>query len=228
MLLQPGDLLILEGDPEELESLVARTGLTLVGEKPTGGAEVPEDEKTVVEGVITAEPPLVGATPAGTALAGRFGISLLAVSRRGSRIAERLNSLKLRRGDVAILKGEAARLPDTLAALRILPLTERGIALSRSRRSWLPSIILAVAMATVALNLVPIAVTFFAASVLLLLIRALTPQEAYDSVEWPVIVLLGAPSSTGGTGMIAGWLSGAVSTCRPWARSPSSWWRRWR
>ncbi len=156
----PGDLLILEGDPEELESLAARAGLTLVGEKPTGGAEVPEDEKTVVEGVITAEPPLVGATPAGAALAGRLGISLLAVSRRGSRIAERLNSLKLRRGDVAILKGVAARLPDTLAALRLLPLTERGIALGRSRRSWLPSISLAVAMGTVALNLVPIAVAF--------------------------------------------------------------------
>ncbi len=222
MLLQPGDLLILEGDPEELESLVARTGLTLVGEKPTGGAEVPEDEKTVVEGVITAEPPLVGATPAGAALAGRFGISLLAVSRRGSRIAERLNSLKLHRGDVAILRGEAARLPDTLAALRILPLTERGIALGRSRRSWLPSISLAVAMGTVALNLVPIAVAFSAASVLLLLIRALTPQEAHDSVEWPVIVLLGAlipvseaVRSTGGTELIAGWLSGAVEHLPP-------------
>ncbi len=222
MLLQPGDLLILEGDPEELESLIARAGLTLVGEKPTGGAEVPEDEKTVVEGVITADSPLVGATPAGASLAGRFGISLLAVSRRGAQIAERLNSLKLRRGDVAILKGEAARLPDTLAALRILPLTERGIALGRSRRSWLPAIILSLAMASVALNLVPVAVAFFAASVLLLLVRALTPQEAYDSVEWPVIVLLGAlipvseaVRSTGGTELIAGWLSGAVEHLPP-------------
>ncbi|MBL6077864.1 SLC13 family permease [Belnapia sp. T18] len=222
VVLKSGDLLILEGDPEELESLVAQAGLTLVGEKPTGGEEVPEDEKTVVEGVITAESPLVGATPAGASLAGRFGVSLLAVSRRGSRIAERLNTLKLRRGDVAILKGEAVRLPDTLAALRILPLTERGIVLGRSRRSWLPAIILTLAMAAVALNLVPVAVAFFAASVLLLVIRALTPQEAYNAVEWPVIVLLGAlipvseaVRSTGGTELIAGWLSGAVEHLPP-------------
>ncbi|WP_090567403.1 SLC13 family permease [Belnapia rosea] len=222
VVLKAGDLLILEGDPEELEALVARAGLILVGEKPTGGEDVPEDEKAVVEGVITAESPLVGATPAGASLAGRFGVSLLAVSRRGSRIAERLNTLKLRRGDVAILKGEAARLPDTLAALRILPLTERGIALGRSRRSWIPVIILAVAMGAVALNLVPVAVAFFAASVLLLLVRALTPQEAYNAVEWPVIVLLGAlipiseaVHSTGGTELIAGWLSGAIEHLPP-------------
>ncbi len=221
VVLQAGDLLILDGDPGELESLVAQAGPTLVGEKPTGGEEVPEDEKTVVEGVITAESPLVGATPAGASLAGRFGVCLLAVSRRGARIAERLNTLKLRRGDVAILKGEAARLPDTLAALRILPLAERGIALGRSRRSWLPAIILAVAMAAVALNMVPVTVAFFAASVLLL-VRALTPQEAYNAVEWPVIVLLGAlipvseaVRSTGGTELIAGWLSGAVEHLPP-------------
>jgi di/tricarboxylate transporter len=184
--------------------------------------EVPEDEKTVVEGVITAESPLVGATPAGTALAVRFGISLLAVSRRGERIAERLNRLALRPGDVVILKGEATRLPDMLAALRILPLTERGIALGRSRRSWLPVIILSLAMGLVALNLVPVAVAFFGASVVLLLLRTLTPQEAYQAVEWPVIVLLGAlipvaeaVRTTGGTELIAGWLSGMMEHLPP-------------
>ncbi|MDB5372881.1 MAG: family permease [Belnapia sp.] len=220
-ILRADDLLILEGDPEELESLVARAGLTLVGEKPTG-EDIPEEAKTVVEGVITAESPLVGATPAGAALAARFGISLLAVSRRGERIVQRLNQLKLRRGDVAILKGEASRLPDTLAALRILPLTERGLALGRSRRSWLPALVLLGTMGLVALNLVPVVVAFFGAAVAMLALRALTPQEAYQAVEWPVIVLLGAlipvseaVSRTGGTELIAGWLSGAVEGLPP-------------
>jgi di/tricarboxylate transporter len=219
--LRAGDLLILDGEPEDLESLLARAKLTLVGEKSTA-EDVPEDEKTVVEGVITAESPLVGATPTGAALAARFGVSLLAVSRRGERIRDRLKQLKLRRGDVAILKGEAARLPDTLAALRILPLTERGIPLGRSRRSWLPAIVLGLAMAAVATHAVPVTIAFFAAAVAMLLLRTLTPQEAYQAVDWPVIVLLGAliPVSeairtTGGTELIAGWLSGTMEALPP-------------
>jgi di/tricarboxylate transporter len=221
MVLRSGDLLILEGEPEELESLVAHAKLTLVGEKPTA-EDIPEDEKTVIEGVITNESPLVGATPASAALAARFGISLLAVSRRGEKIAQRLNQLRLRPGDVTILKGEASRLPDTLIALRILPLTERNIVLGRSQRSWLPAAILAVTMALVALNLVSVAVAFFGASVLLLLLRSLTLQEAYQAVDWPVIVLLGAlipvseaVSTTGGTDLIAGWLSDIMNMLSP-------------
>ncbi|WP_431270497.1 SLC13 family permease [Dankookia sp. P2] len=219
--LRAEDLLILEGEPEDLEALVDRAGLTLVGEKSTA-EDVPEDAKAVVEGVITADSPLVGATPTSAALAARFGVSLLAVSRRGERIRDRLKQLTLRRGDVAILKGEAARLPDTLAALRILPLTERGIELGRSRRSWLPAIALGLAMLAVATHAIPVTVAFFAAAVAMLLLRTLTPQEAYQAVDWPVVVLLGAliPVSeavrtTGGTELVAGWLSAGMDRLPP-------------
>ncbi|MCB4820983.1 SLC13 family permease [Roseicella aerolata] len=215
-LLRAGDRLILAGEPEALEGVVARANLVLHAEKHAPDP-TPEQELAVVEGVVTGESPLVRATPASARLAERFGVSLLAVSRRGERIAERLNTLRLRAGDVIILKGEADRLPDALATLRVLPLTEREMPLGRSRRSLIPVLVLGVAMAVVGLNLVPVAVAFFAASVILLVVRALSPAEAYQAVDWPVIVLLGAlipvseaVRSTGGTDLIAGWLSGAV------------------
>ncbi|MBK1658480.1 SLC13 family permease [Paracraurococcus ruber] len=219
--LDAGDRLILAGAPEALEALVARAGLQLQAEKHAA-AEAEDQEMAVVEGVVTAESPLVRATPAGARLGERFGVGILAVSRRGERIAERLNQLRLRAGDVLILKGEAARLPDTLTALRVLPLTEREVPLGRSRRSLVPILVLGAAMAVVATNLVPVAVAFFAAAVTLMLLRAVTPPEAYQAVDWPVIVLLGAlipvseaVRSTGGTDLIAGWLSGAVQHLPP-------------
>lgn len=220
-LLRAGDRLILAGEPEGLEALVARAKLVLQAEKHAP-APSSEEKLAVVEGVVTGESPLVRSTPARARLGERFGVSLLAVSRRGERIAERLNTLRLRAGDVVILKGQAGHLPDTLATLRILPLTERGVPLGQSRRSLLPILVLAGAMAVVALNLVPVAVAFFAASVILLLLRALAPAEAYQAVDWPVIVLLGAlipvseaVRSTGGTDLIAGWLSGLVEHLPP-------------
>jgi di/tricarboxylate transporter len=74
--------------------------------------------------------------------------------------------------------------------------------------------LLAAAMALVALHLCPVSVAFFGAAVLMLTFRVIPLREAYELVDWPILILLGAliPVSeairtTGGTEVIAGWLS---------------------
>jgi di/tricarboxylate transporter len=69
-------------------------------------------------------------------------------------------------------------------------------------------------MGLVTAHLLPVHVAFFAAAVVMVAIGALTLREAYEVIEWPILILLGAliPVSdalrtTGGTDLIAGWLS---------------------
>ncbi|PHK93953.1 SLC13 family permease [Pseudoroseomonas rhizosphaerae] len=215
--LRAGDTLLLEGDPEDLERVIARAGLRLAAaeDKDEGGA-------SVAEGVVTAESPLAGETAERARLQERFGVGLLAVSRSGQRIARRLGGLRLRAGDVLILRGAAPAIAGAFSALRVLPLTERSIALGRSRRSWVPLLVLLSAMLLVALHVVPVSIAFFGAAVLLLALRSLSHGEAYGAVEWPVLILLGAliPVSeavrtTGGTDLIAAWLEGAARHLPP-------------
>ncbi len=229
--LRPDDVLLLQGEAEDLDRVVARAGLRLAGEQAKqpaaavsagGGGE--DEEESVVEGVVTADSPLIGRTPAQMDLHRRFDVSLLAVSRSGQPVGQRLNAVRLRAGDVVLLKGASGALPGALAELRVLPLSQRDIALGRNRRSLLPVLVLGAAMVLLALHLVPVAVAFFGAAVLLLLLRAMTMREAYGTVEWSVLILLGAliPVSeairtTGGTDLIAGWLSGAVEALPPTA-----------
>jgi di/tricarboxylate transporter len=113
-----------------------------------------------------------------------------------------------------ILKGDAETMPQALGELRILPLSERGVPLGRSRRGLVPVVILGATVLALAFRIVPVPVAFFAAAVLVLLARSLTMREAYEAMEWPMLVLLGAliPLSeavrtTGGTELLAGWLS---------------------
>src|SRR5262245_17353596 len=108
-------------------------------------------------------------------------------------------------------------MPETLGALHCLPLAERDFRMGR-KESYLPITVLAAAMALVAFHLVPVTVAFFGAAVLLLLARSLSLREAYDVIDWPILVMLGAliPVSdslrtTGGTDLIAGWLSAAAA-----------------
>jgi di/tricarboxylate transporter len=125
-------------------------------------------------------------------------------------------------GDVVVLQGRFEVLPDSLKDLGILPLAERELGLGRGRKRWIPAIILAVAMIAVAFKLLPIAIAFFGAALALLLTKSLSLREAYESVEWPILVLLGAliPVSeavrtTGATDLIAGWLSVGADAMPP-------------
>ncbi|WP_338663673.1 SLC13 family permease [Pararoseomonas sp. SCSIO 73927] len=217
--LEAGEGLLLRGEPEELERLVARAGLALDEDRAVpDDPETDADDQRVVEGVVTGESPLVGRTPAALTLRSRHGVSLLAVSRRGrGQIRESLSQLRLRAGDVVLLRGLAATMPDNLGELRVLPLAERGMALGRGRRSWIPLGVLAGAMVLVAFGALPVGVAFFGAVVALLALRVMTTREAYEAVDWPVVVLLaalipvsGAIQHTGGTDLLAGWLTAVL------------------
>jgi di/tricarboxylate transporter len=216
--LREDDVVLLEGEPEDLERLVARARLNLArGEENTASGGV-----SVVEGVVTVNSPLAGRTPVQLDLQRRHQLTLLAVSRSGEKITQRLGTVRLRAGDVVVLRGASDALPERLGELRILPLAERSLALGRNQRGWLPVLVLAAAMACVAFRLAPVAVAFFGAAVVLLLLGVITMAEAYESMEWHVLILLGAliPLShavrdTGGTALIAGWLTSLVQLVPP-------------
>ncbi len=140
------------------------------------------------------------------------GVNLLAVSRTGRRIAHRLRSVKLKAGDVIVLQGKLTTMPETLGELHCLPLAERDLRIGR-RGSLVPILVLAATMVLVALNLVHVSIAFFGAAV-----KNLPLRDAYDVIDWPILIMLGAliPVSdalrtTGGTELIAGWLSTAAS-----------------
>jgi di/tricarboxylate transporter len=85
--LQAGDVLLLEGEPEALERVVARGGLSLVGQgEDAAAAEGDSDTVGVIEGVVTGDSMLVGTTPAQLDLRERYQVHLLAISRSGQRI----------------------------------------------------------------------------------------------------------------------------------------------
>jgi len=217
--LRAGDVLLIEGEPAALERVVARGGLELGSkETPTTGSGG-SDTVGVVEGVITGESVLIGATMAELDVRHRFDLNVLAISRSGERITQRLRSLRLQAGDVVVMQGRFEDFPDKLKELGILPLAARDVGLGGGRRRWIPVVVLAAAMLAVAFKVLPVAIAFFAAAVVLLLTRALSLREAYETMEWPILILLGAliPVSeavrtTGASDLIAGWLQIATST----------------
>ncbi|MGH6615825.1 SLC13 family permease [Sphingomonas sp.] len=221
--LREGDILIIGGDPEALERVIAKDKLMLEGQERDAPEGSEGEEVGVIEAVVGADSSLVGQTAGRMRLQQQYGINLIAVSRQGTRLVKRLGDITLEAGDVVVLQGPLTLLPERLRDLGCLPLAERTLRLGSSRRGWLPLAILAVAMVATATGYVPVAVAFFAAAGLVMASGALPVREAYDHVEWPILIMLGAliPVSdslrtTGASDVIATWLSSTAATLPPW------------
>lgn len=230
--LREDDTLILGGEPDALERAIAGDRLRLEGEerRERQEREDREDKDTsgdgevgVIEAVINQGSQLEGQTAGRLGLQARFGVNLIAISRRGERLSRRLANTVLQAGDVVVLQGALDVLPEKLRELGCLPLAERELRLGSTRTTWLPIAILAVAMFATAMGWVPVAVAFFAAAGLVMVTGAISPREAYDHVEWPILIMLGAliPVSdslrtTGASDVIATWLAQTAQTLPAW------------
>lgn len=209
--LKENDALLLEGPSEALDGIVSRANLSLSGGPINSGDR--SGEITSIEAVISRDSALIGLSARDLSLFNTYGVNLLAVSRQGKRIRERLGQLTLRSGDVVLLQGQRQALPGLLLELGCLPLAEREILLGTPRNAFLPLAILAVAMVATALGLAPVAVAFFAAAVAMVILKVIPLSEIYRAIDGPILVMLGAliPVSetlktTGASDVIAGWL----------------------
>jgi di/tricarboxylate transporter len=220
--IEANDTLLLAGEPDKLERVVGEAKLRLVRDDKGMHADTPRDDVGVMEAVIMEESLLADRTPAQLRLYQHYLVNLLAVSRRGERITRQMRSIQLRPGDVIVLQGNLNTLPETIGELGCLPLAPRDVRLGVGRRSVLPLLVLIAAMVLASLHVLPVSIAFFGAAVVMLLIRALSLREAYDAIEWPILILLGAliPVSdalrtTGGTELIAEALSRAGNLLPP-------------
>ncbi|AMK18487.1 MULTISPECIES: SLC13 family permease [Sphingobium] len=221
--LRQDDILILSGEPDALERVIARDSLSLTGEGKAMAEGHERDEIGVIEAVVTTDSALIGRTAGRLSLRERFGVNLIAISRAGEHLTRKIGQIVLQAGDVIVMQGPVALLPDRLRQLGALPLAAREMQLGKSNRGWLPILVLAIAMIATATGLVPVAVAFFAAAGVVVIAGALPVGEAYEAVEWPILIMLAAliPVSeslqtTGASDVIATGLAHAAATLPPW------------
>lgn len=211
--LDADDIVLLEGGHRALDRVVNSAKLEL-----TTGRTVAEGEKDrhidVIEAVITDNSPLIGISAKRLALFDRYDVNLLALSRPHERLRQRLGEITFQLGDVIVLQGVETVLPDLLRQLKCLPLARSYIPLGNLRSGLVPLTILFLAMVVTALQIMPIAVTFFSAAVAMVVFRAIPAREVYSAIDGPILVMLaalipvsGALEATGGTKLIGSWLS---------------------
>jgi di/tricarboxylate transporter len=205
--IRAADVLVLQARPDRIEELLGALQLEYVS---AGTSALEAEDLALMEVVVPESSSLAGRTARSLRLLYRYGVALVGVSREGQRFRERVRQLTLHPGDVLLLLGSEERLSDATVRLRCLPLRDRGQRVIQRRKVWLAVGIFAAAIVLAASGEVYLPVALGCVVALMALTNIVPLREVYDSVEWPVIVLLGsmipiggALQTTGGTELIA-------------------------
>ena len=205
--IKAGDVLVVEASPDSLEEALGNLGLEYVGK---GEGQLGSDDLILNEVVVQETSGLAGRSAMSLRLLYRYRVALVGVSRRGTRFRENVRKLILQPGDVLLLLGADERLSDVTGRLELLPLADRGQRVIQRDKAWWAVGIFASAIAIASLGFVYLPIALGCATALYVLFNIVPIRDVYTSIEWPVIVLLGAMipiggalQSTGGTALIA-------------------------
>lgn len=120
------------------------------------------------------------------------GINLLALSRQGKRTIRRLRTARIRAGDVLLLQGPVEALADFSSEFGCMPLATRDIRVPVKGQALKATIIMALAVAATASGMFSAAVAFAAGALAFVAFNVVPLRSVYTSVDWSVIILLGA------------------------------------
>jgi di/tricarboxylate transporter len=221
-ILQINDILILEGDAHSFKEFMDDTGVKLAEGKKFRKDAIGSDSISFVEAVVMADSPLVGQTSSGLKIRIKYGINLVAVSRKEEKIHRRLGQVIFRNGDVAMFQGREHLLWETITSIGCLPLAKRGVSFASEKKILLSLAIFGVSILTIVFGLLPVHVAFPLAAVVLILTKVLPVKDMYTSIDWPVIILLGAMlpvgealETTGGAKLIADYILNVAGDFTP-------------
>jgi di/tricarboxylate transporter len=150
------------------------------------------DEIVLRELVVRPEAAIAGRSATDMRLRARYGLNLLAVSRKGRRSKSRLRTLRIAPGDVLLMQGSPDALSEFASDAGCVPLAERELRIPDTRLALIATAIMAGAVGGAAFGLLPAAISFAMGVLASMALRTVPPRKVYEAIDWPVVVLLGA------------------------------------
>jgi di/tricarboxylate transporter len=207
-LIHEEDVLCLQGTEEALTQVTEKFKLQLTGLRALERYITTSDEYMSTEAVIPPYAKLIGRSWDDIPLRIRFGTNFIGVHRYNFIPQTFLAKTKLQTNDIILLQGRRESVESTIAALELLPLANSDVKLGRTTTIVATLTVLGIAITLATMQVAPIALIFLTTVIVLVGTNLISLRAAYDSVDWPILVLL-AGMITLGDALVA---SGAAET----------------
>jgi len=220
--IKEGDSLIIEAAPAAINALVGALGLQYQGQASSSKNALSGD-LVLAEAVIGNDSRLIDRTAMNVRLLSRYGVSLLGLSRQGQTQREQVRKTKLQAGDILLLLGPPDAIDDVIPRMGCLPLADRGLQVTQYERAGLAIGLFAAALIAASIGWLYLPVALAMVAVVFVYTDIVPIRELYDTIEWPVVVLLGsmiplgsALESSGGTQLIVNGLAAVTADLPAW------------
>ena len=189
-IVRPGDLLVLQGTERDLELLQGLQELSIAEQNPELLAELESQQVAVTEVLLSPRTSLAGKTLADLMFRDQYGVSVLAVWRKGHAHRTGLQDLPLQFGDALLVHGSRRSLEAIARNPDFLVLDQSAAQAPRLEKAPVAALIMLSVVLSAIFGLLPIAIAALVGSTLMVLLKCISMDEAYRAIEWKVVFLI--------------------------------------
>lgn len=190
--IHPEDILFVRGSLENFLRMKEVEKVTMLTDEKLTQDELIHDDNTLVECLITNQTDLVGKSLMEINFRRRFGSFILAIRREGEILRKKIAHVVLQAFDTLLIYGPIEKIKELSDSGDFIVLGEIEATLQKHKYWWVSVAVIFGAVILAALGIVPILKGALIGTIFLLVIRVITANEAYQSINWQVIVLIAA------------------------------------
>lgn len=191
-IIHPGDVLFVRGSVENFLRMKEVEKVNMLTDEKLTQVELEGEDNLLVECLLTQKSDLIGKSLMEINFRRRFGIFVLAVRREGAILRRKIAHVILRSFDTLLMYGSQGKMKELADSGHFIVLGEIEASLKRHRFWWVSLAVVFGAVILAALGIMPILKGALIGMILLLMLRVITTHEAYNAINWQVIVLIAA------------------------------------
>lgn len=196
-LLAAGDLLIVKARREALLAVKDAPGIEIKPDLKIGDQDLIGDRLKIAEAIVMPQSALLGRSLKELDFRRRFGVTVIALYRRGHAVPTKIGNLPLLVGDVLLLQGRVENFSAIADDADLLVLEEHEHRPGRRRHGLYTVGLFIAAMIAGGLDLMPLPIAFLLAALAAVSLKLITMEEAYDFIDWRLLILIAGMTSFG-------------------------------
>ncbi len=186
------DIIIGQINLGELIRFKEEMGILLLSDVKINQNELMGENFILVEGLITHQSSIIGKTLNDYDFKHRFSSFVLAIKRQKELLREKIAHIKLKFSDTVLIMVPKKKLSTLKQSQDFIVLEELDIHLRYQQYWWLSIIVIPAIMLLSSFSIIPIVKGVLLGTILLLVLKVISIQDAYESIDWSVIFLIAA------------------------------------
>ena len=190
IIIREGDIFLVHINVKDMLKFKDDMKVLLLTDVKMNVAELTGKNHVIVEGLVSQQSALIGKTLQEFDFRNRYGSFVLAIKRQRELLRDKIAHIRLKFSDTLLIMVPKERLEILRTSNNLIVLEELDIHLRYERFWWFSILVIPSVMLLAAFGVIPIVKAAILGAILLLVMRTLSIQDAYESISWSVIFLI--------------------------------------